>query len=251
MAYTVAAVGFLSLANPDRGDLPLALAISSYVPTTVLLGANFFNNHPNQKHVAAATAVAGLLSVPAAVIAAKQLDLDPGDTQLVRDAGFWGLVLSITAIEGFGGQTQTYGNGNLTYTAYTAPTGRTVAGTGLLGLYGGLGLGLLAAHFTDVSLERVRVTTWGGYGGAIIGLLLGAAAASGQGSNSADLYKGICIGAMGGLAITFAATSGLDGIPPEEVPAQHASASRLTPLMLGVTGPDGQSHPALGVGGLF
>jgi hypothetical protein len=247
MAYTVGAVAFLSLANPDRGDLPLALAITSYVPTTVLLGADFFIPNPNSRHVALATAGAGLLSVPAAVIAAKQLDLDPGDTQLVRDAGFWGLILSVTAMEGFGGKTQSYGS----YSSFTAPTGRSVAGAGLAGLYGGLGLGLLGAHFSDVSLERVRVATWGGYGGAVIGLLFGAAASSNGGSNTANLYKGLCFGALGGLAITFVATSAIDGIPPDEPPPQHAAAPRLSPVMLEIAGRDGQSHPAFGVGGLF
>jgi hypothetical protein len=247
LSYTLGAVLFLNLANPDRGDLPLALSITSYVPTTTLLVANLAFDHPNQKHVALATAGMGLLSVPAAVVAAKELDLDPGDTQLVRDAGFWGLVLSIAGLEGFGGTTQTYPGG---YTSYQSPSGHAVAGAGLVGLYGGLGLGLLGAHFSNVSLERVRVTTWGGYGGAVIGLLLGAAAGT-NGNNTANLYKGVALGALGGLAITFLATGGLDGIPPEDLPPQHAAAPRLSPIMLQVAGTDGQTHPALGFGGLF
>ena len=32
LSYTIGAVVFLSAANPDRGDLPLALAITSYLP---------------------------------------------------------------------------------------------------------------------------------------------------------------------------------------------------------------------------
>ncbi len=37
LAYTAGAVAFLHSADPDRGDLPLVLAVSSYVPTGTLL----------------------------------------------------------------------------------------------------------------------------------------------------------------------------------------------------------------------
>jgi hypothetical protein len=248
VSYTVGAMAFLKLADPDRGDLPLALAITSYVPTTTLLVAGVAFEHASSRSVAVATTAAGLLSVPAAVLAAKQFDLDPGDTQLVRDAGFWGLALAISGMEGFGGSTQVYSSGSFTYSSYQSPSGRAVAAAGLLGLYGGLGLGLLGAHYSDVSLERVRVSTWGGYGGAVIGLLVGA---SMDNASSQSLFRGISVGALLGLTVTFLATSGLDGIPPEEPPPAHAAGPRLTPLMLQVAGPDGQSHAALGVGGLF
>jgi hypothetical protein len=76
---------------------------------------------------------------------------------------------------------------------------------GLLGLGSGLGLGLLAANTTEVSLERVRVSTWGGYGGAVLGALLGVSAADQD--KEAGLYKGITIGALTGLVITFVASS--------------------------------------------
>jgi hypothetical protein len=249
LSYTVGAVAFLKLADPDRGDLPLALAITSYVPTTTLLVAGVGFPHASSRSVALATAGAGLLSVPVAVLATRQFDLDPGDTQLVRDAGFWGLALAITAMEGFGGSTQVYpGGGNVTFSSYQSPSGRAVAGAGLVGLYGGLGLGLLGAHYSDVSLERVRVSTWGGYGGAVIGLLIGASMDNGS---TQSIYRGISLGALAGLAITFVATSGLDGIPPEEPPPAHAAGPRVTPLMLQVAGTDGQSHPGLGFAGLF
>jgi hypothetical protein len=248
LSYTVGAMAFLKLADPDRGDLPLALAITSYIPTTTLFVAGVAFEHASSRSVALATAGAGLLSVPVAVVAAKQFDLDPGDTQLVRDAGFWGMALAVTGIEGFGGTTQVYSAGGFTSSSYQSPSGRAVAGAGLLGLYGGLGLGLLGAHFSDVSLERVRVSTWGGYGGAVIGLLVGASMDNGS---TQSLFRGMSIGALAGLAVTFLATSSLDGIPPEEPPPAHAAGPRVTPLMLQIAGPDGQSRPALGFAGLF
>jgi hypothetical protein len=242
LSYTVGAVAFLSLADPDRGDLPLALAITSYLPTTTLLVADTVSDNPDSKKIAAATAGVGLLSVPIAVIAAHELNLDPGDTQLVRDAGFWGLVLGTTATLGFGGSTQTFPFGG---TSYQAPSTRAVSGAGLAGLYGGMGLGLLGAHFSDVSLERVRVSTWGGYGGAVLGLLLSGAGGGGE----QNLYRGISLGALAGLVITFVATRSLDGIPPDDPPEPHAL--RLTPSFAPMAGLDGQVRNTLGLGGRF
>ena len=241
LAYTAGAVAFLNLANPDRGDLPLALAITSYIPTTTLLFADAAFDNPSSKRVAGATVVAGVVSIPIAVIAAKELDLDPGDTQLVRDAGFWGLVLGTTGTLAFGGSTTTFQG----FSQYQSPTTRKVSVAGLVGLYGGLGLGLAGAHFSNVSLERVRVTTWGGYGGAIVGLLIGAAA----GGNTPDAYRGLSVGALLGLAVTFLSTGGLDGIPQEEGGAARPAAFRLTPTMQPVIGFNGQPHPALGLSG--
>jgi hypothetical protein len=241
LAYTAGAVAFLNLANPDRGDLPLALAITSYIPTTTLLFADAAFDNPSSKRVAGATVVAGVVSIPIAVIAAKELDLDPGDTQLVRDAGFWGLVLGTTGTLAFGGSTTNFQG----FSEYQSPTNRQVSVAGLVGLYGGLGLGLAGAHLSNVSLERVRVTTWGGYGGAIVGLLIGAAA----GGSTPDAYRGLSIGALLGLAVTFLSTSGLDGIPPEGGAAARPAAFRLTPTMQPVMGFNGQPHPALGLSG--
>jgi hypothetical protein len=242
IAYTLGSVAFLKLANPDRGDLPLALAITSYVPTTTLLVLSAVDAHSNGRTTGAATAVAGLLSIPIAVVAAQHLNLDPGDTQLVRDAGFWGLALATVGTLGFGGHTVSYGYG---YSQYEAPSGRQVAVAGLVGLYGGLGLGLLGARASEVSLERVRVTTWGGYGGAVVGLLLGAAANDGR---AQDSYRGTAIGALAGLVITFLSTSSLDGIPDED-PPRMAWHRRLMPMMVQVAGRDGRPYPGLGVGG--
>jgi hypothetical protein len=241
IAYTLGSVGFLKLANPDRGDLPLALAITSYVPTTTLLVLSAADAHPDGHTTGTATTVAGLLSIPVAVMAARHFDLDPGDTQLVRDAGFWGLALSTLGTLGFAGSTVS----NYGFTQYKSPSGRKVAVAGLVGLYGGLGLGVLGAEVSEVSLERVRVTTWGGYGGAVVGLLLGAAANDGR---EQDIYRGTAIGALAGLVITFLTTSGLDGIPDEN-PPRLSWHRRLMPMMVQVAGRDGRLHPGLGVGG--
>ena len=241
VVYTLGSVGFLKLANPDRGDLPLALAITSYVPMTTLLVLSAVDAHSDSRTTGIATTVAGLLSIPVAVVAARHLDLDPGDTQLVRDAGFWGLALSTVGMLGFGGHTvSSYG-----YSQYQSPSGREVAVAGLVGLYGGLGLGLLGASASEVSLERVRVTTWGGYGGAVVGLLLGAGADNGSAQGT---YRGAAIGALAGLVITFVSTGSLDGIPAEE-PTRQSWHRQLTPVMVQVAGRDGHLHPGLGVGG--
>jgi len=244
IAYTLGAVAYLSAGEPDRGDLPLALAITSFFPTTVLLVANVASDNPDEKNVAVMTAGAGLLSVPLAIVAARKLDLDPGDTQLVRDAGFWGLVLGTTGMLAFGEETVTYPGG---YSIRQGPSDRKVFTSALIGLYGALGLGIVGAANSEVSLERVRVSTWGGYGGAIIGMLLGI----GSDGDDSDVWKGITIGSAAGLIITFLATGALDGIPNEDVAmSARRRLPRFTPTLLPVAGVDGRPHPALGITGL-
>ena len=242
IAYTLGSVAYLQAGNPDRGDLPLVLAIASYVPTTTLLVVSAAQEDPDEQDTALAVVGSGLLAIPAAVIAARQLDLDPGDTQLVRDAGFWGLVLGTTGALAFGGETRTdYG-----FERYVTPSNRKVAGLGLAGLYGGLVLGTIAAMNSEVSLERVRITTWGGYGGTVVGLLLGAA----SGNSDRAAYTGMTIGAVGGLLITFLATSGLDGIPPDDASTAARRAPRWTPSLMPIAGVDGRSHTGLGIAGV-
>jgi hypothetical protein len=243
VVYTLGSVGFLKLAQPDRADLPLALAITSYVPTTTLLVLSAVKPDADASTTGAATAAAGLVSIPVAVMAARLFDLDPGDTQLVRDAGFWGLTLASIGTLGFGASTTDTAYG----THYDPPSGRKVAVAGLAGLYGGLGLGLLSANLSEVSLERVRVTTWGGYGGGVVGLLLGAAA---NDSREQNIYRGATIGALAGLVITFLSTSALDGIP-DESPRRQAWHRRLSPMVVHTTGRDGRPHLGLGVGGML
>ncbi len=241
VAYTLGAVAFLKLADPDRGDLPLALAITSYLPTTTLLAIASSDPDASAGTTGMATVIAGLVSIPVAVLAARSFDLDPGDTQLVRDAGFWGLALSTVGTLGFGGSTDPY------FDEYQAPSGRKVAVAGLIGLYGGLGLGLLGASLSEVSLERVRVTTWGGYGGAVVGLLLGASASDNL-NRTKNVFRGTAIGALAGLAITFFTTGSLDGIPEEE--GQRTSwYRRLTPAMVQLAGRNGSLQPGLGLAG--
>jgi hypothetical protein len=239
LAYTLGAVGYLNLANPDRGDLPLALAITSYVPTSVLLLANVATPDARASRVELEVAGAGLLSIPIAVAVTRSLDLDPGDTQLVRDAGFWGLVLATTGTLAFGGETVDYGSG---FTSYQAPTTRKISAAGLLGLYGGLGLGVLAAKHSDISLERVRVTTWGGYGGALLGTLMGVSSHDGD----KGAWAGLTIGALLGLTVTFISTGSLDGIPPENA---HATAMNWSPSFLPVHDASGHTAPTLGFSG--
>ena len=110
ITYTLGSIGYLTLADPSRGDLPLALGIASYLPTTTLLVANLVADNPDERDVALATAGTGLLALPLAVAATHWLDLDPGDAQLVRDAGFWGLVLGTLGTLGFAGDTETFGS---------------------------------------------------------------------------------------------------------------------------------------------
>jgi hypothetical protein len=243
IAYTAAGVAYLQAGEPDRGDLPLVLAISFFMPTTTLLVANVASDNPNSQHVAAATAAVGLLSVPVAIVAAREFDPDPGDMQLVRDSIFWGLVLGTTSSLAWGGETiDAYG-----YSRYQGPSSRKMAAYGLIGMTGGLGLGTLAALNSEVSLERVRATTWGGYGGAVLGLLLGGAAADNEGG----AWAGVTIGSVLGLAITFLATSGLDGIPPEDLALRAPRRPRFTPTLLPVTDAEGRARTALGITGVL
>jgi hypothetical protein len=241
LGYTLGSVAYLQAGNPDRGDLPLVLGIVSYVPTTTLLVMSAARENPDPQDTALAVVGSGLLAIPAAVVAARQLDLDPGDTQLVRDAGFWGLVLGTTGALAFGGETRTdYG-----FERYVGPSNRKVAGLGLAGLYGGLALGTIAAMNSEVSLERVRVTTWGGYGGTVLGLLLGAA----SGNSDRAAYTGMTIGGVAGLVITFLATSSLDGIPPDDASTAARRAPRWTPSLMPIAGVDGTSRTGIGISG--
>ena len=251
IAYTVGAVAYLHLADPDRGDLPLALAITSFLPTTTLLVANIATDHPDSEKLGIMTGIVGVLSVSIAIAAARHLDPDPGDMQLVRDAGFWGLVLGTTGMLAFGGNTVNAGSTGFSYSYYQGPSDRKLFTSSLIGLTGGLALGTIGAVNSEVSLERVRVATWGGYGGAVIGLLLGASDGS-----EASTWQGITIGALAGLLVTFIASSSLDGIPPEEVALRAPRRARLlpdwrqmAPTLLPLADATGQSRTAFGVTG--
>jgi hypothetical protein len=221
--YTGLAVTFVNVGHVDRGDLPVALSIASYVPLTTALVA-VAGGWEAQGPVGGAIAASALVSMPVAAFVAGHTDADPGDAQLVRDAGFWGLVIAFTA------------SGAVS----RDETPRRAAVSGLAGLYGGLALGLLAAHYSEVSLERVRLATWGGYGGALLGFLA-------AGATQADLKP--TLGAIGGgsalgLIATFLATSAVDDPPSAlSAAAPRLSLHGLEPTLLPMVGSDGRVAP--------
>ena len=125
--------------------------------------------------------------------------------QLVRDAGFWGLALGLLGAESVRWEPHYDGRGaenSLT----TEPSSGTLSRAGGLGLVAGFCLGTLAATQVDVSLERVRVATWGGYAGA----LMGALADTRLSTEESTIARSVAGGAALGLAVTFACTSSLD-----------------------------------------
>lgn len=231
-AYTLLSILYMSFGQPDRGDLPLFLAIASYIPATALLISKSNPGWHDARQKALAAGIAGTVAIPVAVVATRYLDLDPGDTQLTRDAGFWGMVLGVSGMLGFGVRERCMGG----YCYEENPTGESVAMVGLLGLYGGLGLGALAAFNSEVSLERVRAATWGGYGGMILGALMGVAVSH---SDSAP-FKGASLGGLLGLALTLVTTSVIDEIP-EGATMVDQSASSATPSLMSAVDAKGRS----------
>jgi hypothetical protein len=234
--YTLGAVGYLLQGNPDRGDLPLVLSITSYLPTTMAFALSSMAPNLDPGVTGWLVAGTGTVAIPLALLAASYLDLDPGDMQLVRDAGFWGMVLGLAGAAGFG-QGAAFGG---------LPAWQGISAAGLVGLYVGLGVGGLAVLLkSDVSLERVRVTTWGGYGGAVVGTLIAVAATADQSSGSGQAaFAGGTIGAALGLAVTFAVTGSLDAVPAD------AKMLALTPNVAPLSGP-GQSGMTFGFRSAF
>jgi hypothetical protein len=227
LLYTGLGMVYVNTAKVDRGDLPLTLAISSYVPLTagfIALATNTTSSHAS----ASAVVASGLVALPAAFWLASVTDLDPGDTQLVRDCGFWGAVWGVT-----------------TALATTDnPSNRRIGIGGMAGLYGGLGLGLLAASTTNISLERVRVTTWGGYGGAIIGTLIAAA----NNSSSREAFGSVAGGSALGVIVTFAATASIDAPPPNATFNDRSVSLRyLEPALLPVVDREGRTRARAGL----
>jgi hypothetical protein len=88
---------YAAFGSPDRGDYPLALTIMAGVPAAALMitaiasgpytsaGRNI-GNAP----YGVAVGVGGVAAVPLALLLAAYVDVDPGDMQLVRDAGALG-----------------------------------------------------------------------------------------------------------------------------------------------------------------
>jgi hypothetical protein len=227
LLYTGLGAIYVNTAQVDRGDLPLVLGISSYVPLT----AGFItlaSDTNSGKGAAAAVAASGLAALPAAYWAASLTDLDPGDTQLVRDSGFWGAIWGVT----------------VSLATTDNPTDRRVGLGGMIGLYGGLGLGLLVASQTDISLERVRVTTWGGYGGTILGFLVAASSETTERS----LFAHLAVGSALGVLVTFAATRSIDALPANaDFKAGEVSMRYLEPALLPVVDREGRTRPKAGI----
>ena len=103
-------------------------------------------------------------SVICALMRRTEFDLDPGDTQLVRDAG--------CGVQGPRDQRHPLGFGEDVDPVRLGRPINSLFEQGRLGnrLRGALRRSLASAWsplgFNDISLERVRVSTWGGYGGA-------------------------------------------------------------------------------------
>ena len=220
VAYTVGAVAYLQLGEPDRGDLPLALAISSLHADDDAAGRQHRQRQSRIREGRAVTAIVGLLSIPVAIVAARQLDLDPGDMQLVRDAGFWGLVLGTTGMLAFGGSTGDDRQHWLRLLLLQGPSDRKVSRPACSGSPAASALGTLgAAQQRGVAGTRAR--------GDLGRLRRRGASASCSGASAtprASAWPGITVGALAGLA---------RHIPRLEQPRRHSArrgrAARATP----------------------
>jgi hypothetical protein len=124
------------------------------------------------------------------------------------------------------------------------PSDRRVGLGGMIGLYGGLGMGLLLASQTDISLERVRVTTWGGYGGTLLGFLVAASTET----TERELFASLAVGSALGVVVTFAATRSIDAPPANaDFKAGAVSMRYLEPALLPVVDRQGRTRPQAGV----
>ena len=93
------------------------------------------------------------------------------------------------------------------------------------------------------------MTTWGGYGGAVIGLLLGAIGRNSEKEACGPVSRSARLAAF---LITFLTTGGLDGIPPEDAAVARAPRQPpVAPTHLPVADAGGRARPALGVAGVM
>lgn len=227
-AYAAWATSLLFFFPLDRGDLPLVLGVTGYVPLATYLALLALWPNPDLEAVSLLTAGAGTAALPLAALLAMTSALDPGDTQLTRDAGFWGMALTLT--------------GALALAAPGArPSAQLISTLAMIGLFGGLGTGLLLAVNTRVTPERVRVTTWGGYGGALLGSVVAAIASPGLG-----VWPGTFVGSLLGLTIAFSATWAIDEIPAT-TPLRVGRG--LSPAVIPLSDGNGSSGAALGLTG--
>jgi hypothetical protein len=239
MTATTALAGiYLGLGKPDRGDLALTLTIVADLPLTAML-IGIARDDSGDHRTSAATAVAGTAAIPIAAIVAHNVTVDPGAMTLAREFGFWGMVLGAAGTTGFGRSRSCddyYG-----HCSNDSPSGRVIAIAALLGLYGGLGLGGVVGTNFPVSVERARVTTLGGYAGALLGGIAGIRAY--------DDERGLAVLAVGaalGLSLTYVATSGMD-VSTTAAANNDTEASSVVPTLMPTIERSGKPGVAWGV----
>jgi len=213
-------------ATPDRGDLALIMGVSAYLPMTASF-ASLIIGGAAVENISLTAGVVGLGALPIGLALAHFTDLDPGDTQLIRDSIFWGALFGIAGVTA----------------NYEGITGNSIGWAGLIGGAFGGGVGAVMANVSDPTLERIRVITWAGYAGAAIGVLGGIAA-------QAD--RGYAIGAMGGAALGLTLgtiySAALDDIPAVLKWVDATSEFRMgAPTVLAYRRRDGQMSTVPGV----
>ncbi len=236
LTYLVGSLLYLFLADPDRGDLPLVLGAASYIPTSTMLIATLAD--ADGSAAAWAGAISGTLALPIALLLGYYLDLDPGDTQLARDVGFWLAVLCTGTASAIVVQMEYQGPG---------AEARVIPGAALAGLWAGIGLGTLWAYKSEISLERVRVTTWAGYGGTVVGTLIGIPLMFKANGNPTGMIITMTVGAALGLATGFVASGSLDDLPADVRFLDDTEITFLQPTILPAPMRNGQSGMAFGI----
>ena len=220
-----ASLYYLLNGNVDRGDLPLAMAVTAYLPAAIMFTG--FIAEQDSEAQALTTGLVGVAALPIGLALAAATDVDPGDTQLVRDSIFWGSLFGIGSL-----------------LAVDEDTGSQTVGICALsgGIVGGLA-GTALASFSDPTLERVRVVTWAGYAGTALGLLVGV---------GLETDQGYAIGAVSGgvLGLTLGAvfSEALDELP--SAPTWVAGLSEIrtaTPTVLVYRQADGRQGAMPGV----
>lgn len=230
--------------RPDRGDLPLMLSTMLYIPTTALLITAMANATGEQ--IAGAVAVSSLGALIPAFLLGRYTDVDPGDMQLIRETGFWigGVTAGITAAISHNVPHQVCTWPPICHQTYNSVDHRLVAGTSLVGLFAGLGIGIVAAGYTELSYWRVRLITLTGYAGTALGAVLAGFIATEVKPEPPLIYAAMVVGGVAGLLTGYFASGFLD----ERLDADALdldALSFLTPTLLPPTAPG--RNPALGL----
>ena len=229
--YGALAGVYVGAAKPKRSDLALTLTIASDVPVTALL-FGLARDSDVKRSTAAAVAVSGTLALPLAGLVANVATVDAGAMTLAREAGFWGATLAMTGTAGFwAGRSCDHAD----HCSRQSPSGRVVGIAGLLGLYGGLAAGGLIGSEWDVSVERARLTTLGGYVGALMGGIVGLVRYDGY-----QALAPVTIGAALGLGAGFLLSAGEDSGPTA------SDANTFVPTLLPIV--DGAGKPGIAWG---